>query len=143
MTALRSIVYVSTASRPMDSDELEKLLVEARRLDRQNGITGVLLHSEGNFMQCFEGPEEAVQSTYRRILASSRHKALIELMNDPILHRTFSAWEMGSATPTGSELISLSTAQWHLMNDQPSFSAASPPGLKLLKIFWRKRQGKH
>ena len=143
MTALRSIVYVSTASRLIESDELESLLVEARGLNRQNNITGVLLHSEGNFMQCFEGPEEAMRSTYHRILASSRHKALIELMNDPIKQRTFSGWEMGSATPTGSELIALSTAQWRQMSDQAGLSLSSPPGLELLKIFWAMRQGAH
>ncbi len=141
MTALRSIVYVSTASRPLDSDNLEKLLAEARRLNRQNDITGVLLHSEGNFMQCFEGPEEAVQSTYLRILASSRHKALIELMNDPVQQRSFSGWEMGSATPTGSVLISLSTAQWRRVSGQTGFSPATPPALELLKIFWNSRRG--
>ena len=143
MTTLRSIVYVSTASRPIDADELESLLVEARGLNRQNGITGVLLHCEGNFMQCFEGPEEAVQSTYRRILDSRRHKALIELMNDPVKQRTFSGWEMGSATPTGSELISLSTAQWRQMSDQAGLSPRAPAGMELLKNFWNLRQGAH
>ena len=62
-------------------------------------------------------------------------------MNDPIKQRTFSGWEMGSATPTGSELIALSTAQWRQMSDQAGLSLSSPPGLELLKIFWAMRQG--
>ena len=118
----------------MNRDDLEFLLVEGRRLNRLNRISGVLLHSQGNFMQCFEGPEVAVLATYERIKASERHKDLIELMNRPVPQRSFEDWEMGLVETTSSAILTISSARWQQLSGSTS---GTSPGLELLRTFWK------
>lgn len=137
MTHLRQIVYVSTALKELTAPELESLLSSARRQNQQNGITGVLLYNEGDFMQCLEGPEDMALLTYQRILSSSQHKNVIELMNERVAQRGFQDWEMGLARPTKSELLALSTARWKMQADRVAALQQAPAGLQLLQAFWR------
>ena len=136
---LRSIVYASEATSIMTSSDLEALLTSARDLNRKNGISGVLLYSGKQFLQCFEGPADAVQETYGRIKRSHQHKDVVVHMDSPVLTRTFDDWAMGCATPTTSELLKLSTAEWDASNAAKPFSPGSPPGLGMLKFFWDMR----
>lgn len=136
MTELRSVAYVSTASRAMSIEELEDLQSEAIRLNTETGTTGILLYSDGNFMQCFEGVESTIELTYDRIRSSTKHRSLIELMNEPIEQRSFVGWYMALLRPPASEMLKLSSAQWHVtVNDR----GTRPPlslGFELLKTFW-------
>jgi hypothetical protein len=138
--ALRSIVYASEATAPMSTDDLEVLLTSARSQNRKNAITGVLLCSGEQFLQCFEGPDDAVQETYDRIRRSRMHKDLVVYMDSAVPVRTFDDWAMGCATPTPSELLTLATAEWNASNAASTFSPSSPPGLGMLKFFWSMRQ---
>jgi len=110
MTELLSIIYVSTALIPFTDRELESLLADARTFNKARAITGVLLYADGNFMQCLEGPTDSVLRAYDRILASRRHKGLIELNRSNIETRSFDSWEMGLLRPTKAEFISISNA---------------------------------
>lgn len=138
MSGLRSIVYVSTATQLMTVQQLESLLVEARELNLNSSVTGVLLYSDGNFMQCFEGPEKAMRGTYERIRASRRHRDIIELLNKCVEVRSFADWQMGFSEPTQSELLALSTARWESMDDPGRGSRSASPGLLLLQSFWKR-----
>jgi hypothetical protein len=138
MPELRSIIYVSTAVSLFTEQQLESLLVEARRLNRDNDVTGVLLYSDGNFMQCLEGPPDSLQSTYDRILASRRHKDVVQLLDKGVEVRSFAEWQMGFAQPTQSELLALTTARWRDMSAGPRVSASTSPGLALLRSFWER-----
>lgn len=140
MSDLQTIVYVSTASPLFTDAQLENLLVEARDLNLESGVTGVLLYSDGNFMQCFEGAPDAMRLTYDRIRNSRRHKDIMELLNEPITVRAFPDWQMGFAKPTRSELLALSTAQWHSMSEANSLSSSGSLGFALLKSFWKRAQ---
>ena len=133
MTNLQAIVYVSTASELMTPAELEALVAEASQLNQQHAITGVLLYSEGNFMQYFEGRESDMRSTYQRIRASRRHRGLIELLNESITSRIFSEWQLGFSEATPSELQALSAAAWQAGEES---SSGRPAGLRLLQVFW-------
>ena len=136
MSALQSIVYVSTATRLLTVAELESLLIEARDLNVQNGVTGVLLYCDGNFMQCFEGPETSMQETYQRIRDSQKHKGIIELLNERIDVRSFPGWQMGFTQPTKSALLALSTAGWDSVRRGSHGATNKSPGLVLLEAFW-------
>jgi hypothetical protein len=137
---LRSIVYASEATTTMSTSDLEALLISARNFNRKNGISGVLLCSGKQFLQCFEGPDDAVQETYDRIHRSHLHKGLVVYMDSVVPHRTFDSWAMGCSTPTPSELLTLATAEWDASNAAMPFSPSSPPGLGMLKFFWSMRQ---
>ena len=137
---LRSIVYASEMTVAMGTDDLEALLTSARGLNRQNGITGVLLCSGQQFLQCFEGAEDAVQETYDRIHRSRLHKDLVVYMDAAVPTRAFDDWAMGCARQTQSELLTLATAEWDASSAAMPFLPSSPPGLGMLKVFWSMRQ---
>jgi hypothetical protein len=110
MAELLSIIYVSSALRPLTDPELDALLVDARAFNKANAITGVLLYAEGNFLQCLEGPAESVSLAYDRVLHSKLHKGLIELHRAKVDHRNFDSWEMGLVRPTSAQFITISNA---------------------------------
>lgn len=137
MPALHTIAYVSTATHLLSVAALDALLADARAFNLARGITGVLLYHEGNFMQCIEGPPEALREVYARICRSPQHKDIIELLNQSTLERSFSDWHMGLTHATASELLSLSTAQWRCVDAlAPQTTSATSPGLALLRDFW-------
>ncbi len=125
----------------MTTSDLEALLISARQFNQTNGITGVLLCSGKQFLQCFEGHNDAVQETYDRIYRSRLHKGIVLYMDSVVPARTFDSWAMGCAMPTASELLTLATADWNASNSAMTFSPSSPPGLGMLKFFWSMRQG--
>ena len=139
MSLLRSIVYVSVAAHALTTLEFEALLKNARAFNLAHRVTGALLHSGPTFMQCIEGAPGDVDEVYDRIKNSSQHRDLVEYMDCPIDKRAFGSWDMGLANATESEMLTLSTAAWSRSGQQP-FSAESPAGLELLKVFWSLRQ---
>jgi hypothetical protein len=137
MGDLEAVVYVSSATRPFETEDLDELLLEARSLNRKSGLTGILLYSDGNFMQFFEGTRAAVAETYERIKLSTKHTGIIQLMHDPIRERSFPEWEMGFAHPESSELMELATANWERLRSDANAIAAKPPGMTFLEHFWK------
>jgi hypothetical protein len=91
---LGAILYISKAARPMTRTDLAHLSEHARRRNAQEGITGVLLYSEGAFMQYIEGPSDALLRTYAVIKAHPMHFGLIDLVREPIGARAFAEWSM-------------------------------------------------
>ena len=79
----------------MDDDELSELLRTARVNNALLGITGLLLYKGGNFMQALEGPEDAVDSLYKKIERDARHKGAIRLIRETVATRQFGDWSMG------------------------------------------------
>jgi len=105
---LQSLVYMSSAAEPFDDDALEGVLEHARSRNTADGLTGLLVHRNGRFMQLLEGPYDAVLSTYQRILADDRHDDVRLLAEESIHTRRFPEWSMaydrdtdGAAVPEG------------------------------------------
>lgn len=94
---LWTIVYVSSASYAFSPLDLERLLASARLWNQTAGITGLLLHCHGNFMQLLEGPRSAVRATFQRVRGSREHHGIIELLDEPADRRAFADWSMASA----------------------------------------------
>jgi Sensors of blue-light using FAD len=134
MTQLRTIVYVSTAVMEMTAPAIEGLLVDARDLNLESGVTGVLLCSGGSFMQCIEGTEDAMAPTWDRIRSSRRHADIFQLMDEPVSHRAFGDWQMGFARSPESELLRVSTARW---TKALKSSTSTAVGFELLCQFWQ------
>lgn len=97
MQDIWSILYVSSASAALERADLDRLLDDARAWNASVGVTGVLLHCHGNFMQLLEGPRDAVSQTFSRVLASRQHHGVIELFNGPSDSRLFTDWAMADA----------------------------------------------
>ncbi|MEO6525555.1 MAG: BLUF domain-containing protein [Gemmatimonadaceae bacterium] len=87
--------YVSDARLAFSKQELLELLASSRANNARSGLSGLLLHAGGNFLQALEGPEDAVRQTLARIERDSRHHHMQVLFVDHIPARLFGDWSMG------------------------------------------------
>ena len=93
MTSLIQIVYMS---QPFGFDEptLAGILIDARRCNQRDHVTGALVCRHDIYLQLLEGPEDAVRAAYARICHDDRHAGVKELLNHKIQSRLFANWAM-------------------------------------------------
>lgn len=91
------LIYVSVACAPFSHDELLELLGQARRKNTSLGVTGMLLHEEGTFLQILEGAVGMVGGLYRTIRDDPRHDRHTVLWRRDVEEPTFAGWSMGFA----------------------------------------------
>jgi hypothetical protein len=98
------LVYVSTAKRLLNDDELLDILKVARAKNKENNITGMLLYSQGTFIQVLEGEKASVDRIFKNIELDNRHKNIIILINGTINERNFADWSMAFASVNANTL---------------------------------------
>lgn len=91
---MHQLVYVSTAAETFDAQALTRLLSVARRNNRADDVTGMLLYHEGSFFQVLEGDEDAVRRVFHRVEKDPRHRMVTVLMEQPVEARAFGDWTM-------------------------------------------------
>lgn len=87
--------YVSSAAAPMTNPQIIDLLAQARRNNERDGITGLLLYHDGNFMQVVEGETAMVRALVGRLQRDSRHRGIIKVFEEDAHERQFQNWGMG------------------------------------------------
>lgn len=90
-----SLVYVSAATQSYSPQELDALLEKSRHNNTRDGISGMLIYRDGDFLQVLEGPEEAVRTAFARIAKDARHQRIMMLDESRIEQRAFGEWSMG------------------------------------------------
>lgn len=93
--SLLHIIYASAATKPMPFEALTALLRDSRDRNTAAGLTGMLLHAEGSFIQVLEGVAPAVDAAFNRIERDPRHDRITRIIREPIAERAFSDWSMG------------------------------------------------
>lgn len=88
------LTYVSRLTKSFGPDALGRILDVSRRNNQKLGITGALCHSPRGFVQILEGPADAVNELYRRIVQDSRHSHVTLLEYTPVPFREFENWSM-------------------------------------------------
>jgi hypothetical protein len=73
----------------MSEQELAALGEECAENDSHVGITGMLLHKRGNFLQAIEGSRSAVGDMYAKIMADPRHTNIRLVSDRMIPHQEF------------------------------------------------------
>lgn len=91
---MHQIIYMSQAKESMPLTTLVVILMQARALNEQHHITGMLVYGQGQFMQLIEGEEAAVTGLYERISRDPRHRNVFKLADKAIAERSFSQWSM-------------------------------------------------
>lgn len=83
-------------SQPFGFDEamLAGILMQARRCNARDGITGALIARSDLFLQLIEGEEAAIEAAFARIARDDRHNAVKRLCAGPAAARLFPAWTM-------------------------------------------------
>ncbi|WP_235522587.1 MULTISPECIES: BLUF domain-containing protein [unclassified Plantibacter] len=90
-----SLVYASTATQPFSDEDLTALLATSRENNARSGLTGMLVHRDGRFLQVLEGPEAAVRGLMDTLSADPRHTGIRVMFEEPIRERQFADWTMG------------------------------------------------
>lgn len=137
------LIYVSTATRQMSEDDLVKLLTQSRERNGREGITGLLLHVNSNFLQILEGERKNVEGIYRSILNDDRNTSNILIDLKDIENRAFPDWRMGFQRIAPDELGPLEGYSDFLHNGRKLKlkSAESEHIIKLFESFKRQSQG--
>jgi hypothetical protein len=88
------LIYASRAVTPFTSDDLRAMLVRSRAHNARIGVTGMLLHVDGAFLQVLEGKSAIVHALYARIRADRRHGGILTLLVRDLEARSFGEWSM-------------------------------------------------
>lgn len=100
MAQLQQLVYISRATFAESREgrgvppEMGRILVQSRLNNPRRGLVGALYYGNGCFFQCLEGPAEAIDALYAKLLVDPRHKDLKVLQRHDIQGPHFSEWAM-------------------------------------------------
>mgnify|MGYP000228425385 CR=1 FL=1 len=69
-------------------------MIDARRCNTRDGITGALVCRHDLYLQLLEGPSEQVSAAYMRISRDDRHAGINKLVSRQVTNRMFEDWAM-------------------------------------------------
>lgn len=92
------IKHVIYTSRPtfFDNDVLDGILHTSRANNIKWNVTGSLIFHSDLYLQLLEGPTDAINKLYQKIMADSRHAEITKLRDDRTDRRLFASWTMKS-----------------------------------------------
>lgn len=91
----KRISYISKFAHPLTRDEITQLADDAAERNRSVGVTGMLMSSGGIFYQVLEGPTDAVDRLFQKIVSDTRHKDVLVLSaQEEVEDRQFPSWAM-------------------------------------------------
>jgi hypothetical protein len=91
-----SLLRIIYSSQPFGFDEatLAGILMDARRCNARDDVTGALICRREVFLQMLEGPEPEVRATFARIGRDDRHMDIALHLSAPASERMFGDWAM-------------------------------------------------
>jgi Sensors of blue-light using FAD len=98
---VRQLVYGSIAIKPFSPDDLRTLVVRARRRNATAGVTSMLLHIDGAFLQVLEGEPDAVDRLFIAIAGDYRHHRIELLLIREVIERNFPDSSLGFLEASG------------------------------------------
>ena len=90
---LIQIIYVSQPFG-FDNAMLNGILMDSRRNNLRDDVTGALICRADAYLQLIEGPEAAIRGTYARISSDDRHANVSLLFSEAVTDRVFPGWAM-------------------------------------------------
>ena len=91
------LLYASHAVDAISCAAVQEIMQQSHAHNPQNGITGILCHSDKFFMQVLEGGRDAINALYAKILRDPRHTDVVLLHYEEICERRYAGWTMGQA----------------------------------------------
>ncbi|MDB2389685.1 BLUF domain-containing protein [Alphaproteobacteria bacterium] len=91
-----NIKQIIFASKPTDFDDeiLKSILRSSKANNTLLKVTGSLICRSDFYFQFLEGPHEAIDTLYKKIMADKRHANIKKLREDFADSRIFSSWSM-------------------------------------------------
>jgi hypothetical protein len=91
---LVQVLYTSKMSKECSTEMINEILKVSRQNNSVNGLTGILLFRNGEFVQILEGEKLNVYYTLKKIRDDKRHTDMKILKDSPTQERLFSNWAM-------------------------------------------------
>lgn len=88
------LIYTSQAAPTLTAAALQQIIEAAQIRNASEQITGILLHSDGQFMQVIEGSREAVERLQERLSLDPRHEDMRVIYAHEVAERDFAQWAM-------------------------------------------------
>nr|WP_310523817.1 BLUF domain-containing protein [Polymorphobacter sp.] len=90
------LVQLVYRSQPFGFDDamLNGILLQARRNNARDGLTGALICRADLYLQLLEGPPAAVDATFARIARDNRHLTVTPINRTIVAARLFPEWTM-------------------------------------------------
>ena len=126
MEDLIRVIYVSAASLDISEHDTVKFLNEARKANRRNDISGMMLYIDGCFLLSLEGQAARVDVASREIFSDKREMRMI--LREPIAEREFPEWIMGFRKRSSCRKPSGCSANRSCWNPAPASPAWNPTG---------------
>jgi hypothetical protein len=135
MEDLIHAIYIGAVATEISEHETAEYLKEARKANRRNDISGMMLYVEGCLLLLLEGTERNVDAAFHEIVAS--RPGLRCLFREPIAEREFADWIMGFEAVASEEAA-------RLLGEPVDFSSGAAQieprsALTLLSIIGRRR----
>jgi hypothetical protein len=94
--AISEFIRIIYSSRPFGFDEgmLNGILVDARRCNIRDGVSGALVCRQDVYLQLLEGPTHVVEATCDRIRRDDRHLEMAVRVTEHVSSRMFGDWAM-------------------------------------------------
>jgi hypothetical protein len=96
MEDLIHVIYLGAVSLDLSEHETVKFLNEARKANRQNDVSGMMLYVGGCLLLLLEGEAAKIDIAARAICCDERDMRMI--LREPISEREFPEWIMGFET---------------------------------------------
>lgn len=136
---LYSLVYTSTASRPLAKNDLERILDNARKRNLEEQVTGLLLFTEGKFMQYLEGPQSGVLTIFEAIKKSTLHHQIVEVSRQAVSAREYGDWSMAFLADIDAHALPDDAKDAPLRSNlEAKATATSSAAHHQLAEFWKK-----
>lgn len=125
------LVRLLYVSRAVDGSAaaVESILAQSRQQNPASGITGILCHGNGVFLQAIEGGRSTVNALYAQIVQDARHRDVELLHYAEIAERRFGNWTMGQAN-----LSRINTALVLKYSERPELDPYAMPGCASLAL---------
>ena len=101
---LRRLIYTSQATKKLSKRNLLDLLHDSRSYNKIDNISGILMHSNGCFLQVIEGRRDVIEHLVGRLLKDSRHIKFKIILDCSVNSRLFPNWTMSCADFDNPEL---------------------------------------
>lgn len=98
------VTYLSQESSATSADALLALVTQCHRNNPGKGLTGMLLHGNGTFLQVLEGEDDVVDTLIDAIGRDPRHTNMKIVRREAITARQYADWSMGFERVTDQTL---------------------------------------
>ena len=93
MEDLIHAIYISVAPQTLSEHDTVQFLTKARKVNRKNDISGMMLYTGGRLLLLLEGEASPVDLACSLIFSDEREYQL--LLREPIAEREFPEWTLG------------------------------------------------